>query len=163
VSRFRSWAGGSTIRIGLLVMIGAFLVIQLVPYGHDHGNPPVTKAVAFDSPKTQQLFDGACGDCHSNLTSWPIESSIAPASWLIQHDVEGGRSRFNASEWDHHQPDIGEVTDRISSGEMPPLQYKILHPDARLSDPEKAALVSGLTKTYKQDPPIAGVSEGEGD
>ena len=37
---------------------------------------------------------------------------------------------------------------------MPPLQYKILHPSsARLSDSTEAALVKGLTKTYRQDPP----------
>jgi hypothetical protein len=162
MSRLRSWASGSRWRIGLLVIVGAFLVIQLVPYGRDHANPPVTKAVAFDSPKTEQLVDGACGDCHSNLTNWPIESNIAPASWLIQNDVQGGRGRLNFSEWDHPQPEIRELAQKIQSGEMPPLQYRLLHPSARLSDGEKADLVKGLTKTYQQDPPAAG-GDGGGD
>ncbi len=41
----------------------------------------------------------------------------------------------------------------IQEGEMPPLQYKILHPGARLSDGEKSDLIAGLTKTYQSDPP----------
>ena len=158
MSRIRSWASGSKLRIGLLVLIALFIVIQLVPYGHDHSNPGVTRAAAFDSPKTEQLVDGACGDCHSNLTSWPIESNVAPMSWLIQNDVQGGREHLNFSEWDHPQPELGELTEKIQEGEMPPLQYRLLHPDARLSDSEKAALVAGLTKTYQQDPPGGGTA-----
>jgi hypothetical protein len=36
---------------------------------------------------------------------------------------------------------------------MPPLQYKLLHSSARLSDSEKADLIAGLTRSYSQDPP----------
>jgi hypothetical protein len=153
LSRARTWATASKLRISLLVLLAAFLLIQLVPYGHDHSNPPVTQAVAFDSPRTEQLTTDACGDCHSNLTTWPFESNIAPTSWLIQSDVDGGRGILNFSEWDRPQPDIGEITSVIQEGGMPPLQYKLLHPGARLSDSEKADLVAGLTRTYEQDPP----------
>jgi hypothetical protein len=153
VSRIHRWATRSKLRSGLLAALAVFLLIQLVPYGRDHSNPAPTRAIAFDSPRTEQLATGACGDCHSDLTNWPIESSIAPASWLIQRDVEGGRSRLNFSEWDHPQPALSEVVGQIKGGGMPPLQYKLLHPDARLSDSEKADLVAGLTRTYAEDPP----------
>lgn len=153
MSRLRAWAAGSKLRIGLLAVIAIFLVIQLVPYGHDHSNPPVTQAVAFDSTRTEQLATDSCNACHSNLTSWPIESNIAPTSWLIQSDVEGGRGILNFSEWDRAQADLEEVIGVIQEGEMPPLQYKILHPSSRLSDSEKADLVQGLTRTYGSDPP----------
>jgi mono/diheme cytochrome c family protein len=153
VSGVRDWATRSRLRIALLTLLGAFLLIQLVPYGHDHSNPPVTKALVFDSPRTEELFTGACGDCHSNLTSWPAESNVAPFSWLIQHDVDEGRGILDVSEWDRPQPDIGELSEVIGEGEMPPLQYKLLHPGARLSDSEKADLVAGLTRSYQSDPP----------
>lgn len=39
---------------------------------------------------------------------------------------------------------------------MPPLQYKIPHPAARLSAAEKRTLVDGLTKLYANDPPTVG-------
>lgn len=155
MSRIKSWASGSKLRTALQILVGGFLLIQLVPYGHDHTNPPVTQAAKFDSPRTKQLFTQACGDCHSNLTNWPIQSNVAPMSWLIQNDVQGGRNRLNFSEWDRGQPDLGELTDKIQSGEMPPLQYRIIHPSARLPEREKAVLVDGLTKTYQQDPPAS--------
>src|SRR5437588_12926711 len=55
---------------GLLGLVALFLLIQLVPYGHSHANPPVTKAVRWSSPATGKLFAQACQDCHSNLSSW---------------------------------------------------------------------------------------------
>ena len=141
-------------RIGL--GIAALLVlIQFVPYGHSHANPPVTKAVNWNSPSTAQLASGACMDCHSNLTNWRWYSHVAPASWLIQNDVQGGRKRFNFSEWDRPQPSVSEVVDQIRSGSMPPLQYKLVHPSARLSKAERDALARGIEATYAKDPPAS--------
>jgi mono/diheme cytochrome c family protein len=156
MSRLRNWVTASRVRIVLAVLAGAFLVIQLIPYGRDHTDPPVTSAAAFDSPRTEQLVDQACGACHSNMTTWPPESNVAPFSWLIQHDVDEGRTRLNFSEWDRAQPSLDEVTNVISEGEMPPLQYKVLHSSARLSDAEKADLIAGLRRTYAADPPGGG-------
>ena len=42
-------------------------------------------------------------DCHSNETEWPAYASIAPASWLVQHDVDEGRAVLNLSEWQRPQ------------------------------------------------------------
>lgn len=152
--RILGWASGSIIKTGLLVIVGVLVLIQLVPYGRDHANPPVTKQLQYDSARTEQLVTDSCNACHSNLTSWPAESNVAPFSWLIQHDVEDGRKILNFSEWDRAaQTDVGEITEAISGGEMPPLQYKALHPSARLSDTEKADLASGLTKSIAADPP----------
>ena len=63
-------------------------LIQFVPYGRDHDNPEVTNTVAWDSPRTAELFDPACADCHSNETDWPWYSNVAPVSWLVQSDGE---------------------------------------------------------------------------
>ncbi len=153
MSRIRNWAAASWIKTGLLIAVALFVLIQFVPYGHSHSNPPVTRAVQFDSPQTEQLFTDACAACHSNLTNWPIDSYVAPFSWLVQSDVDGGRGILNVSEWDRGQAEVGEVGEVIDQGEMPPLQYKLLHPSARLSDAEKQQLIDGLTKTYQQDPP----------
>ena len=153
MSRLRAWATGSRLRIVLLAIVALFLVIQLVPYGRDHSNPPVTQAASFDDPRTAQLVDDACGACHSNMTNWPLEAGIAPTSWLIQHDVEDARRILNFSEWDRPQPELERVLEAISGGEMPPLQYKVLHPSARLPAAEKDELTQGLSATYASDPP----------
>jgi hypothetical protein len=49
--------------IGLFVLVGGSLVIQLIPYGRDHSNPPVTAEPAWDSPETRALAVAACFDC----------------------------------------------------------------------------------------------------
>ncbi|MCB0877277.1 MAG: heme-binding domain-containing protein [Solirubrobacterales bacterium] len=139
--------------MGILGLIALFLLIQLVPYGHAHDNPPVTQAVKWDSPRTQQLFEDACGACHSNLTNWPADSYVAPTSWLVQHDVEEARGILNVSEWDKPQPGAGEAAEAVTGGEMPPLQYKLMHSSSRLSDSEKQDLADGLTRTFQLDPP----------
>src|SRR3954452_16486887 len=139
--------------IGLLALL---VIIQFVPYGHSHANPPVTRAVRWDSPATARLFAGACQDCHTNLTNWRWYSNIAPGSWLIQNDVDGGRNPLNFSEWDKPQPSVPDVVEQIRSGGMPPLQYKIVHPAARLSTAQKEALIRGIEATYAKDPPASG-------
>jgi hypothetical protein len=145
------YAGGALVAI--------FLLIQAVPYGRDHTNPPVTQEPAWDSPQTRTYAVAACYDCHSNETKWPWYTNIAPASWLVQNDVEGGRSALNFSEWDRPQGEgAGEIVDVVQEGEMPPSYYAWMpnHRDARLSDSEKAAFVRGLEATLRASPPIGG-------
>jgi mono/diheme cytochrome c family protein len=132
----------------------AFLaVIQIVPYGHSRGNPPVTRAVKWDSPETAKLFAGACQDCHSNLSKWRWYDKFAPGSWLVQNDIEGGRNHLNVSEWDKPQPSVDEVVRQIRSGSMPPLQYKAAHAGGRLTQKQRDALARGIEATYQKDPP----------
>jgi hypothetical protein len=140
--------------LGALVL---FVLIQFVPYGHRHSNPPVTQEPRWDSPQTRSLAARACFDCHSNQTKWRWYSHVAPVSWLVQRDVESGRAQFNFSEWNKPQ-DIssGDLADSIRSGSMPPWFYTLPHPGAQLSTSEKAALIRGLTATLNASPPIGG-------
>jgi len=135
----------------------AFVAIQLVPYGRSHTNPPTTKEPAWDRPQTRVLFMQACGDCHSNQTTWPWYTSVAPMSWLAQRDVVGGRAQFNVSNWDRPQ-DIssGDAAEAIRGGSMPPWFYTPLHPAARLSSAQKQQLIAGLARTFAASPPIGG-------
>lgn len=141
---------------GLLGLVVLFAAIQLVPYGRDHTNPPVTRAVRWDSARTQELAAGACMDCHSNLTRWTWYSNIAPISWLVYDDVKGGREHLDFSEWDKPQREVDDIVEAVRDGSMPPWQYKPLHAGARLSAGEREELARGLEKTLASDPPIAG-------
>lgn len=132
---------------------GLFLLAQAVPYGRSHGNPPVTKEPAWDSPRTRALAERACFDCHSNLTRWPWYSNVAPESWLIQRDVNEGRSKLDFSEWDRAQDvDPAEIAEAVHGG-MPPWYYQLMHSRSRLSKAEKEQLVAGLQKTLQASPP----------
>ena len=141
--------------VGLSVVIGGFLLIQLVPYRIS--NPPVTAEPAWDSPQTRALVVAACFDCHSNETKWPWYTNVAPVSWLVQRDVESGRAQFNFSEWNKPQDvGAGDIADVIRGGSMPPWYYTIIHRNANLSSAEKAALIAGINATFAKSPPLGG-------
>lgn len=140
----------------LVGLVGLFVVIQFIPYGRDHTNPPVTREVRWDSARTRELAAGACFDCHSNLTDWKWYTNVAPISWLVYSDVQGGREHLNFSEWDKPQSEVGDIVEAVRGGGMPPLQYKPLHAGGRLSGAEREELARGLEKTLAADPPLAG-------
>ena len=140
----------------LLAAAVLFVVIQLVPYGRSHSNPPVTAEPAWNTQGTRVLFSRACGDCHSNLTTWPWYSNVAPVSWLVTNDVNGGRSNLNVSEWDKPQEAAGDVVEAIQGGDMPPVYYTWMHSSAKLSSAEKQALVNGWQVTMQASPPVGG-------
>jgi heme-binding protein len=134
---------------GALGTVGLFALIQVVPYGRDHSNPPVTAEPNWDSPRTRALAARACFDCHSNLTTWPWYSNVAPMSWLVQRDVDSGRDALNFSEWNRQQDvELDELAEQIRSGSMPPWYYVLRHSDAKLSQAEKDALIRGLGATF---------------
>ena len=131
--------------IGFLFLSGLVLfgLIQLVPYGRDHTNPPVVQEPAWDA-QTRALAQRACFDCHSNETVWPWYSNIAPVSWLVQRDTDKGRDELNFSEWEMGEDEAEDIAEVIQEGEMPFPPYILLHPTARLSEAEKAQLIQGL-------------------
>jgi cytochrome c551/c552 len=131
----------------IILVIGfiGFAALQLVPV--DRSNPPVVSEPQWDSPQTRALAERACFDCHSNQTKWPWYAYVAPVSWLVAHDVEEGRANMNLSEWTPgEQNETGRV---IKRGIMPPSQYLMMHPEARLTDAEKQALIDGLAASLK--------------
>ena len=129
-------------------LAGLFALFQLVPYGRAHTNPPVTATASWDSPRTEELARRACLDCHSHDTRWPWYSNIAPISWRIQNHVDEGRAKFNVSAMDRPQEEAGEAAETVQKGEMPPFDYLLAHPEARLSAAEKQDLIRGLEATF---------------
>jgi hypothetical protein len=140
----------------LFASAALFLLAQAVPYGRSHTNPPTTAEPRWDSPQTRELAARACFDCHSNLTSWPWYSNIAPISWLTQRDVDGGRASLNFSEWNKPQDGAGDVAGVISGGSMPPWFYPLMHPNANLTKTQQQQLIAGLAATFRNSPPIGG-------
>ncbi|HEU4364621.1 MAG TPA: heme-binding domain-containing protein [Candidatus Krumholzibacteria bacterium] len=131
----------------VLALAVLLVAIQLVPYGRDHSNPPVTMEPRWNSADTKATFHRVCGDCHSHRTEWPWYSHVAPASWLVQHDVDEARSEFNVS-----NPDGGkeahEAAEMVLEGKMPLKQYLLAHPEAKLTEEEKRAFAIGLDATF---------------
>lgn len=145
-------ARSRTIVLAVTVPVLLFAALQLVPYGRDHANPPDGALVEFDSPATERLAQRACFDCHSNRTKWPWYSNVAPISWRIQRHVDEGREELNLTAFDPASKDMahaaGEAGETVTKGEMPPNDYLLAHPEARLSATEKRALAAGLDRTF---------------
>ncbi len=141
---------GAALLSGVVLTLVFGGLIQLVPVSHD--NPPVQTTIKWDSAQTQDLATRACMDCHSNETRWPWYTSIAPMSWVTAQHVTQGRQQYNFSELNtlegFRKQRLGEeLAQQIRSGAMPPADYPLLHPDARLTDAEKQQLIDGLEKS----------------
>jgi hypothetical protein len=131
----------------IVVGIALFGLLQLVPLGRDHTNPPVVEAVSWDSPQTEALVGRACMNCHSNQTEWPWYSNIAPASWMVAMDVAEARDHMNFSDWGERGRAVRDLVREIERGNMPPARYLALHPEARLTVDERSQLIAGLEKS----------------
>lgn len=142
VPSLRRWS----IKIGIAVLV-ALAAIQVLPYGHSRVNPPTVAEPQWNAVETRALAKQACFDCHSNETAWPAYARIAPASWLVYRDVLNGRSVVNFSEWNRPQKEAREAAEVLREQEMPPVMYRVMHADARLSDPDRERLARGLAAT----------------
>jgi len=147
-SRGASQRRSSRIRTALWVigaLVAVFVLIQFVPFGRDHTKPPVTNAFNWTSAPAKAIAQRSCYDCHSNHTKYWWAVDIAPFSWLAAHDIQDGRARLNFSAWS------GTLTaDRLQyalENHMPPLQYTLLHPNAKLSAADKQTLLTGFQQS----------------
>ncbi len=127
-----------------------FAVIVMQLFRPTRTNPTSDPGASFEAivkppPQVASSLKRACNDCHSNQTVWPWYSNIAPASWLVVKDVNEGRARLNFSNWtqsgaEGEKPDMGELCSEVQAGKMPLRGYTLLHPQAKLSTQEVAAL-----------------------
>jgi len=129
-------------RIGL-GLLGVAVLVQVLPIGQPRTNPPVLRDAPWPNAQARNLAAGACYACHSNQTRWPAYSYVAPVKWLVTSDVKRGREALNFSEWGQGEQE-DEGADAVEDGSMPPLQYRLVHPEARLSPAERQTLIDAL-------------------
>jgi heme-binding protein len=126
-------------------------------------NPPVVHDfLAAEMPPLAitGMFRGACYDCHSYETKWPWYSHIAPVSWLIASDVQGGRQHLNFSEWPVDDPAraakrLENASEELGYKDMPPAKYQAIHPAARLTDAQRQQLIQWADQEAKRLKTIA--------
>lgn len=130
--------------VGLAVVIQAFRPART--------NPPIDAkqelaATANVDANVRSIIDRSCNDCHSNRTVWPWYSEVAPVSWLLGSDVDGGRRHMNFSEWGtypgyKHKDLLDKMCKEVTSHGMPLWQYLLVHRNAALSDSDRQAICS---------------------
>jgi cytochrome c len=137
-------------RIAAALTVAAVVALG---YVHPFGNPRVEPAKGLGT-----LLEGAtmpadakavlvnkCADCHSSETRWPVYARIAPGSWLIERDIVEARKKMDLSHWEQMPADkqqvlTAKIFEEAKSGDMPPLQYRLLHWNAQLSKTDVQAL-----------------------
>jgi hypothetical protein len=149
---------GRILRWSAVGLCAGFIVIQFVPVNRT--NPPV-QGDFRGSAEVVSILRRACYDCHSNETTWPWYSRIAPVSWVIARDVHEGRAALNFSTWNQLSPEkqaeaVNESWEEVADGKMPTWYYVALHPEARLSTNDRSVL-----RTWSSS--VAGKEAGESD
>lgn len=136
------------IRVSLIVLFGLLLVTQI--FRPARTNPRSSAAASFEAvaappAEVAASVRRACGACHSNETSWPWYSRVAPASWLVSEDVNRGRAHLNLSEWRGYSPEmvrsrLRDMCREVDAKSMPPWYFRLAHPGSRLNEGEASSL-----------------------
>jgi hypothetical protein len=137
-----------TLRKIILLALGLLIAAQLLPVHRD--NPPIDPAkTIFSSYPTpadvHAILARSCKDCHSNETTWPWYSHLAPVSWIVAHDVHEGRNMMNFSDWADYSDKrkiskLDHICEKVRKGDMPDSKYTFIHRDAMLSAADRNAL-----------------------
>lgn len=138
----------------LIAFLAVFALIQfkVIDKSPIEINPESDFLMIEQAPKeVVELIQTSCYDCHSNLTTYPWYSNIAPVSWWLKGHIDKGRGKLNFSEWDSYSIEESDTlkvksADMIEKKWMPILTYKIIHKESRLSDEQRALLIGWLKK-----------------
>jgi hypothetical protein len=134
-------------RLRLLMLSGAGLLgvssVLVHPFGGikaQRSDKPLLLDSTFD-PQVVRTLEKSCQNCHSEKTEWPWYSYVAPMSWMIENDVQMGRSHMNLSHWNGYNPEqqqeiLSKMSVLVKNRAMPLPRYLLLHPEAKLSDAE---------------------------
>ena len=162
-------------RAVVVTLVGLLVVAQV--YRPAQTNPVAAPEDSFwahhpGNEAAKAIFDRSCQDCHSNDTTWPWYSKVAPVSWLISRDVREGRRELNLSEFyktptprpgqtpeqaatmavGRRSRKVKEICDQVKEGEMPMWIYTAIHQGAKLQ-PGDADTLCALMNLLPPAPP----------
>ena len=131
----------------LLIVLGIFLVAQLVQPDRSvpAADPANDMLIVTGAPADiQQMVIGACYDCHSYRTQYPVWAYITPVNFWVQSHINEGREEVNYSRWDIYagNEEAAESGKSIAEGEMPPPNYAGMHGHAKLTTAQKQQLIA---------------------
>src|SRR3984893_1207762 len=134
-----------------LALVVVFLLAQFVQ--PKRTNPPVVPSRSLEAHvqvphDVLPILKRSCGDCHSSETVWPWYSHIAPVSWFVVDDVNEGRSHINFQDWEAQEnpkeaaEHLALICKVVREKGMPPLSYRLMHRESRLSEKDIDAICS---------------------
>ena len=140
----------------LLAALAAFLVIQFVRPSIPSAPP---QAEAQYPPDVARILQKSCYSCHSNERRLAWFDEVAPAYWLVRHDVLTARQHLNFSTLGARpaaaqRSALFEAVNMIQLGAMPLPQFTALHPQAKITSADLDALKAYLAP-WKTLPPAS--------
>ena len=134
------------IAIGFIVLL---VIIQF--FRIDKTNPTIIQENDFISitnppENIKNLLKTSCYDCHSNESTYPWYTNVAPISWWVKQHINEAREELNFSEWGaftekRKKHKLEECFEMVEEGEMPLKSYLIVHDEAKLTTEQKNELV----------------------
>jgi hypothetical protein len=126
--------------IRTIAVLAALVVVASLlsrPHRSEKADAPLLVGATVP-PQVRAAIERSCRDCHSEATRYPWYSYVAPVSWLINSDVEGGRKHLNFSTWSEYsvirkERCLSEIANQVQDGGMPMSIYTFMHRDAKLS------------------------------
>lgn len=137
---------------GLLALI---VVSQLIPNelpNVEISNPGDIIQSGIVENDVAILLKNSCYSCHSNETTYPWYSYVAPSSWLVARDVREGRKELNFSNWNSYSlmqqlAKLDDIMEEVDEGEMPMSIYTLIHRSARLDAAQRKLIVDWAEAT----------------
>lgn len=136
-SGVRKWA----VRVlAFLLLVGVLIQFVPVQWPQEGAGQEISAP-----PEILRILRAHCYDCHSSSAERPWYSYVAPASWMIAYDMNGGVARLDFSDWGAESPrsaqfKIAHLGHRVRKGAprtgdalMPPASYLWFHPRSEIS------------------------------
>ncbi len=142
--------------IGLCVFALLQLARPAIP-----SKPPTAEVQA--PPEVRRILDKSCYSCHSDERRLSWFDQIVPAYWLVRHDILTARKGLNFSTLGTapapaQKARLYEAVNMIQLGAMPLSDFLKLHPDAKVTPEELAALKAYLAP-WTETPPVGSGAE----
>jgi len=126
-----------------VALVAVALAFGCVSSGDQAALEAQTGATAFATEyHAPDTIVTACYDCHSNHADAVWNARLAPSYWF----AGPARKDLSFTEWPNYDPEkqaeeLRAIAKEVRDGAMPPWDYTLLHPAAKLTEAEKSAIV----------------------
>lgn len=112
------------------------------------GTMDTTPVGVTSNAAVERILENSCYGCHSNGGSAPWYASLAP-TYLMS---DSARAKMNFSDWNNYDQSTKAqarslAASVVAAGEMPPGDFTLLHPSAKLTDSDKATIAQWAAAT----------------
>ncbi len=135
-----------------IALAASFALARIHPFGdaglfRTTGAEDPIMAGSSVPAEVRAILSAKCADCHSLETRLHFYGRMAPASWLMEHDINQGRKAMNLTHWSAYSPDqqqtlAAKIVQETRETKMPPAQYLLIHRDSLVTEGDLRTLAA---------------------